>query len=117
MTDRVVKVNELLKQLAGDLLLKEVDFGTGVLVTVTRVETSPDLRYGKILITVLPRNKERDVLATLEAAIFDLQQLLNKKLRMRLVPKIRFVIDQTEKEAAKIEELLARVREEEAEEK
>lgn len=110
--DRLDKVNELLKQLIGELVLREVDFGKDVFVTVTRVETSRDLRYSKVLITVFPAEKEEAVLAVLERRIFDIQEQLNKKLNMRPVPKIRFEIDRVEKEAARIEELLAQVKEE-----
>jgi len=84
--DRLVKVNELIKQLAGELVLREVDFGKDVLVTVTRVETSRDLRYGKVLITVFPNDKERNVLEVLEKEIFGIQRMLNKKLNMRPIP-------------------------------
>jgi len=110
--DRLVKVNELIKQLAGELVLREVDFGKDVLVTVTRVETSRDLRYSKVLITVFPNDKERNVLEVLEKEIFGIQRMLNKKLNMRPIPKIHFEIDRVEKEAARIEELLAQVKEE-----
>lgn len=115
MSERLVKVNELIKQLVGELILREVDFGKEILVTISKVETSPDLRYSKILITVFPEGKEKDALAALSRDIFGLQRALNKKLNMRPIPKIRFDVDKIEQRAARIESLLAQIKEEEDE--
>jgi len=108
MSDRIKRVNQLLKQEVSQLLLKEVDF-RDVLVTVTRVKTSPDLKYAKINISVLPTEKDELALKIIERNIFNIQQELNKRLHLKFVPKIRFEIDQVEVEAQRIEEILSKI--------
>ena len=109
MSQRILRVNQLIKQEIGQLLSREIDFAN-VLVTITQVETSPDLRQAKIKISIMPIEKSESVLKILEKNIYHLQQILNKKLKMRTVPKIRFVIDQAEAKAQRIEEILGKMK-------
>jgi ribosome-binding factor A len=61
MTNRIPKVNELIKREISRMILREIEFPIGALVTVTRVETSSDLKESSIYISVLPDNKEKKV--------------------------------------------------------
>ena len=54
MSHRINQVNELIKQELNDLLVSELEFTKGCLVTITAVETSKDLRHAKIWVSVLP---------------------------------------------------------------
>jgi translation initiation factor IF-2 len=110
MSQRIKKVNELLKQEISQLLLREIDFGN-ILVTITNVETSADLRQTKIKISVMPAEKGEQVLQIIKRDIFNLQQVLNKRLNMRPVPKIRFEIDQAEIKAQRMEEIFQKMKE------
>ncbi|HEX67559.1 MAG TPA: ribosome-binding factor A, partial [bacterium] len=58
---RLPRVNSLLKEEIANILLKEIDFPKEVLVTVTRVECSPDLRQAKIYVSVIPKEKKERV--------------------------------------------------------
>jgi ribosome-binding factor A len=109
MSQRIEKINELLKHEISQLLLKEVDF-SNILVTITNVDTSKDLRQAKIKLTVIPLEKGEDVLKIIKRNIFQLQQKLNKKLHMKPLPRIRFEIDQTEVKAQRIEEILHKMK-------
>lgn len=110
MSYRLEKINKLLKQQVSQILLNEIDFSSGVLVTVTQVETLINLQQAKIMISVLPSEQSEEVLKTLNRHIFDFQQILNKKLRMRPVPKISFQLDKSGQKQTRIIELLDRVR-------
>lgn len=112
MSLRIQRVNELLRKEMSQLLLKEIDFDQSM-VTITEVDTSPDLRQAKIKISVLPEKSTEAVLKRLEKNIFDLQQQLNKKLNMRPVPKLRFVIDKASIKEQRVEELLQKIKIEE----
>jgi ribosome-binding factor A len=111
MTKRLQRVNELLRREISQLLLRQFGF-RDVFVTITRVETSIDLRQAKIKISIMPLEKSQQILRILEKNIFSLQQLLNKKLIMRPVPKIRFEIDKSAIDAQRVEELLQKIHEE-----
>lgn len=75
------------------MILEDVDFPFDAVVTVISVDTSLDLRYADVYISVIPKEKEDAVLAFLEEDIYAMQQKINKKLFMKPVPKIRFRLD------------------------
>lgn len=100
------KLNNLLKKELGNIILKELDISPGTLLTITRVECSPNLFEAKVYISVLPEDKIEEVFDVLKRNVYLLQQIINKKLRIRPVPKIIFLKETKTKEAAKIEEIL-----------
>jgi len=102
--DRVPKINELIKRELNKILLDELD--SSALITITRVETSSNFIHSKIFVSVLPEEKTDGVFKDLNNQIFDIQQSLNKRLKTRPVPKIRFIKEQEVRKAADIEEVL-----------
>ena len=108
---RILKVNELLKRELGQLFLKKVEFPRGVLVTITRIDTSPDLREAIVSISTMPNSESKNVQKILNCCVYNLQQEINKKLRMRPIPKIIFREEKRVSQAAKIEELLQKINE------
>ena len=109
MSERLKKLNELLRDEVGKILLTELDKEDDVLVTVTGADISPTLEHATIKISVFPPTKEEELLKKIERQIYQIQQILNKRLSIRPVPKIRFEIDKTEEEAGRIEKLLDEV--------
>ena len=112
--ERVQRVNQLIKKELNQIILKEIDFPKDVLVTMTRVETSANLIQAKVYISVIPADKSDQVSAALKYNIYDLQQELNKRLRMRPIPRIIFIQEKKTQEAGKIEELLEKIRKKDA---
>lgn len=90
------------------IVAKEVGI-KDVLITITRMELSVDLQYGNIYFTTIPKEAAERALERLKQHVVSVQRTLNKRLRMRPVPKIRFLIDEGEQEAAHIDELLKRI--------
>lgn len=107
---RVQRVNELIKREVGKIIFEEIEFPEETLVTVTRVETSPDLRGAKIYISVLPETKIKRILEILNKCTYIIQKKINNLLRMKSVPKIEFRTEEKIREAAKIEELLEEIK-------
>ena len=112
MSKRIQRLNELIKEELGKILLKEGDFPKGTFVTITQVETLANLTEAKVWVSVLPENRAEKIVEVLNKRIYFLQQKINKILRMRIVPKIRFQIETKTKEAARIEELLEKIEKE-----
>lgn len=106
MIQRTEKINELIRQEVGKLILKEVDISRETLITITRAETSPDLKNATVYITVLPEVKEQETLREVKFKVFDIQQELNKILRIKSIPKIEFKIDKQAHAEQKIYELM-----------
>ena len=91
MADRAIRVNQLIRKELSQIILREVEFPSDTLVTLTRVETSSNMIESKIYISCLPETQKEKVLSILKSVIWHLQQLLNKRLRMRPIPKIIFL--------------------------
>ncbi len=108
MGTRVAKINTLVQKELSRIILENLEFPLGVLVTITHVETSVDLRHASVYVSVLPVRKMPSSLQLLQRRIGMLQQLLNHRLVMRPLPRIKFVLDPGERHAAKIETLLAK---------
>ena len=111
MTKRIPRVNKLIKKELSQILLREVEFPSGVLVTITRVEASSNLGEAKIYVSVMPEHLISRVFQILNRQIYEIQQALNKRLKMRPVPRIRFIQELKAKEAGRIEELLEKIKE------
>lgn len=106
MSHRKEKINSLLEQEIGKIILREIDIPPGVLATVVEVKTTEDLKEAKVFISILPFDKSQKILEILNKNIYFIQQILNKELRMRPVPKIAFRIDSSMEEIDKVEKLL-----------
>jgi ribosome-binding factor A len=77
-------------------------------VTVTGVETSPDLRSARVYVSVLGQESERDdALAGLRSSAGFLQAQLGRELRMKRTPTLDFVYDASVETGMRISELLA----------
>jgi len=108
--NRLSQVNALIKKELSNILLKELDLPSNVLITLTRVETLKNLSEAKIYVSVIPEEKREEVFKVIIGNIYNLQQHLNNRLKMRPVPKIRFEKENKTKEAAKIEEILEQLK-------
>ena len=113
MFKRIERVNALIRKELGQIFLRELDFPIDILVTITRVETSQDIEESNVWVSVFPDKKKEDVLGVLNRRIFFLQQKLNEKLRMRPIPKIKFLEEKLTSEAGKVEEILAKLKKKE----
>lgn len=107
---RVDRVNELIKESLAKIIHEEADIPPGIFLTVVKVDTSKDLRYARVFVSVFPEKHFGKTMESLEKKIYMLQGSLNKKLHMRPLPRIEFMADKTEVEADKIERILKSVR-------
>lgn len=110
MSERIQRVNQLIKKELSQILLREVDFPKDILVTITRVDTSPNLRESKVFISTVPEDKAQRVLKILNQEIYELQQKINRRLKMRPVPRIKFSEERETAEAGRIEEILEKLK-------
>lgn len=84
------------------------------LVTVTAVDVTRDLRQARTYVSIMGSNSERAAtLDALESMTGHLRSRLAKTLRLRVAPEITFKLDESVARAARIESLLAQVREDE----
>jgi len=106
MSSRIDRVNELIRTTIAEIISREIDLPPGVFATVAKVDTSRDLRYARVFVSVFPDKKFGKTMEFLRKKVYSVQGLLNKQLHMKPLPRIEFVADKTEVEADKIEKLL-----------
>ena len=109
MANRITKINSLIQRHIGEIMARDISLKPGVFVTVSKVDTTPDLRYTRIFVSIFPEKDLDYATKTLEKEIYRIQGALNKKLSMKPLPKIEFKIDMTESQADKIEKLLKNI--------
>lgn len=107
---RMAQVNELIKQQLGEVILHELEMPPGKLVTITKVDTSRDLHYARVYLSVLPTAAEKELFSLLKKNIRQLQYQLHQKIKLRISPKLHFTIDEAQKKAVRINELLDSVK-------
>lgn len=110
MAYRIPKVNELIKREVSQIILREIEFPKDALVTVTRVETSSDLSDGNIYISVLPENKMDKVLEGLKKQMYFIQKKFNNTVKMRPLPRLKFLAEKETREADEVEKLLEKIK-------
>lgn len=104
MSLRIDKVNSLLRNIVSSFVGRE--FKDGIIITVTRVETSSDLRKAKIFVSVFPDNKSDDTLKLLQKKSWDLKKYAQPLLKMKFLPEFDFEIDYGEKNRQRLEEIV-----------
>lgn len=109
-TNRVEKVNSLIQHLLGNILLRFFK-DRDALVTISKVETSKDLRWAKVWITVVNGDSQK-VLAVLEHNLYDIQGELNREMQVKIVPRLSFHLDASGEYAQHINEIFHKIAEE-----
>lgn len=98
------------------MLLHEVDDPRLSMVTVTDAEVDRELAFSTIYVTSMEGSEAKDeVLEALEGARGFLRSRLAASIDLRVFPKLRFEWDNTAEQAARIEELLDQIQEDDDE--
>jgi ribosome-binding factor A len=107
MADRMRRVNEAVREVVSARIAEGLRDPRIGFVTVTAVETSPDLRQARVYVSVLGSDEERTAtLAGLESAHGVIQQAVAGELRMKRTPTLQFVFDESIDRGMRITELL-----------
>lgn len=76
---------------------------------LTKVSATKDLASAKVFYTVLETDRLEEIQAVLDAVAPRIRSMLGKEMRLRTVPELRFIYDDSEVKARAMEELLDRV--------
>jgi ribosome-binding factor A len=102
---KIERTNELLKTELATALSRQAIL-EDVLITVTYVECSEDLKQAKIGVSVLPDRLAGTALRKLNSSTHILVGEIKKRLKLRRLPKFIWEFDASEREADKIEKLI-----------
>lgn len=79
---------------------------TNPMITVTRVDVSPDLKKALVFFTTIPDGKENDALIFLRRSGSALRNYVKEKARMKRIPHFDFMVDAGERHRQHIDEML-----------
>jgi ribosome-binding factor A len=100
------RINEVLREVIGAAIAELSDPRIGF-VTVTSVETSPDLRAAKVFVSVLGSEEERaDTITGLRSSHGVIQSKIAAETRMKRTPTLTFHYDETVEQGMRISQLL-----------
>jgi ribosome-binding factor A len=106
-TGRMRRVNEAVREVLGDAIATELKDPRIGFVTVTEVDTSPDLRTARVYVSVLGPEAERDrALEGLRSAHGYLQGKIASAMRMKRTPTLTFEYDESVDRGDRISRLL-----------
>ncbi len=106
-THRLARVNEVIREVAAETILFELQDPRVKNVTVTRAEVSADLQHAKVYVSIMGTPKEQDLcMHGLKHAAGFVQAKLASRLKTRFTPVLRFVIDEGVKKSLEITRLL-----------
>ena len=109
--NRIGRINEeIQRELAERIPRLKAPRVNGVgMVSVTRTDTTADLRYCKVYVSVLDKSRERDALRGLKSAAGFLRRELGRTLQLRYTPELLFQGDDSILKGAQVLELLRNV--------
>ena len=107
-SNRIGRINEeIQRELAEQIrYLKDPRVSQVGMVSIIRVDTTGDLRYARVYVSVLDKNQEKDVLKGLKSASGFLRRELGRSLQLRYTPELQFIADDSISQGAHILEVL-----------
>ena len=109
--NRMTRVNdEITKELANIIRGELKDPRIGVMTSVLRVETTQDLKYCKIFISVLGNDEEKkEVMKGLKSASGYIRHLLAERISLRITPELMFRLDDSVEYGIKMSKLIEQI--------
>ena len=106
-SNRIGRINEEIQKELSSLFrtLKDPRVQGGM-VTVTHVDTTSDLRYAKVFVSVLDKTQEKDVIKGLKSASGYLRRELGAAVKLRYTPELQFIADDSIEQGAHILQML-----------
>ena len=111
MSLRVEAGFEHLKDAMAQVLSREVEFPRGTFVTVMNAKLTANTSHARIVLSVFPEDMQDEVKACLKGYDHEIKTSLAERLRLRRIPRLHYVFDETEAGAAIIEHELHQLKE------
>ena len=107
-SNRIGRVNEEIQRELAALIpaVKDPRVADAGVISVTAVETTPDLKYAKIYVSVLDKDSSGQLLKGLKSAAGYLRRELGQRLNLRHTPELSFVQDDSIDKGAHILDML-----------
>ena len=109
-SNRMARVDEELKRELSNIINYEVKNSnvTGM-ISVTKVKTSPDLKYARVSVSIINSKNVKQTLAGLKAASGFIRSRIAEKMNLRVTPELVFELDESLVYGEKIDRILEQV--------
>ena len=106
-SNRIGRINEEIQKELASLLRSVKDPRVqDTMISITHVETTPDLRYAKVYVSFLQEDKAADAMKGLKSAGGWLRRQLSSALQLRYTPELVWALDDSITYGAKMLELI-----------
>lgn len=91
---RMTRINELLQHEIADILERIIERKSGSLVSVTEVNTTPDLKFAKVYISILgPEENKKEIFRSIEKQRVFIQSSIASVIKIKYTPVLDFTLD------------------------
>lgn len=112
-SQRQLRVGELVRRTLSDVLMRgdvhDADLA-GISITVSEVRMSPDLRIATVYVLPLGGGEVRTIIKALARSAYELRRAINKAVKLKFSPELRFMADETFDQMDHTREMLAQDR-------
>lgn len=108
MKNRIERINQLIQEKIAGIISRDI-FVEGALITVQAVDTSKDLKYAKIKVSIMPFKDSLRAMKILQSQAVMIQDKLNSSVKIKFVPRIKFYLDKSEELAGRIDKILKNI--------
>ena len=117
MRYRKERMQDLIREEISDIIQKEIkDPGLGF-ITIIDVRMTEDLKYAKVYYSVYGSDEEvENTINALRRARGFIKHILGKRIKLRYMPEVSFILDTDEERARRVDEILERVKAEDVRE-
>lgn len=109
-SNRIGRINEEIQRELAELLRELKDPRVQkTMLSITRVETTPDLRYAKVYVSLLDREYTKETLAGLKSSSGYLRRELGRRIQLRYTPELQWQADDSIVHGAHILDILSKL--------
>lgn len=112
-SNRMNRIDEELKKELSNIISYELQNSkiTGM-VSVTKVKTTPDLRYARVYVSILNSKNRKETLAGLKQSAGYMRSQIASRINLRITPELVFELDESLEYGARIDSILEKISEE-----
>ena len=107
---RIERINSEIQKAISHIIDNDIrDPQIDAMISVSSVETTPDLSYCRVFITSIGSTKSDEVLARIKGAAGYIRGKLSKMIKLRITPRLEFLKDESVEYASNIESILKNI--------
>ena len=104
---RIERINAELQKAISNIISNDIrDPQIDAIISVSSVETTPDLSYARVFITSMGNTPTNEILNRIKGAAGFIRGKLSKAVKLRITPRLEFMLDNSKEYASRIDSIL-----------